>query len=59
MQIRDVLDEVRDLIAERAAARGQSMQAYLLELIEREGRIARNAQVFAQWHQVGWQFLMD
>ena len=46
LQIRDVPDEVRDIIAERAARRGQSMQAYLLLIIEREARIARNEGMF-------------
>lgn len=46
LQIRDVPDALRDIIAERAAQRGQSMQAYLLDMIRREGRLARNAQVF-------------
>jgi plasmid stability protein len=46
LQIRDVPDDVRDAIAERAAQRGQSMQAYLLDVIRREARLARNAQMF-------------
>ena len=46
MQIRDVPEDVRDRIAELAAARGQSTQAFLLELLRREVRIAANAAVF-------------
>ncbi|PZF81110.1 FitA-like ribbon-helix-helix domain-containing protein [Jiangella anatolica] len=46
LQIRDVPDEVRDIIAQRAASRGQSMQAYLLDVLRREARLARNAVVF-------------
>jgi hypothetical protein len=46
LQIRDVPEEVRDVIAERASKLGQSMQAFLLNLIEREARLARNAEMF-------------
>jgi plasmid stability protein len=46
LQIRDVPNEVRDAIAERAAQRGQSMQAYLLDVIRREARLANNAHMF-------------
>lgn len=46
LQIRDVPHEVRDLLARRAAARNQSMQAYLLSLVEREARGLRNAESF-------------
>ncbi|MGB4777514.1 FitA-like ribbon-helix-helix domain-containing protein [Microbacterium sp.] len=42
LQIRDVPDELRDVLARDAAARGQSLQAYLRELLERQGGIARN-----------------
>lgn len=46
MQIRNVPEEVRDRIAERAASKGQSIQAYLLEMVEREARFAGNAATF-------------
>jgi hypothetical protein len=46
LQIRDVPEEVRDVIAARAAQLGQSVQAFLLSLVEREARLARNAQMF-------------
>jgi hypothetical protein len=36
LQIRDVTDEQRRLLKARAAARGQSLNSYMLELIERE-----------------------
>lgn len=42
IQIKDVPEEVRDAIAARAAARGQSTQAYLRGLLEREFRAERN-----------------
>lgn len=46
LQIRDVPEETRDALASMAAARGQSMQAYLLNLVTDEVRLARNAQLF-------------
>lgn len=36
LQIRDVPDEARRTLKARAAARGESLNAYMLELIERE-----------------------
>lgn len=36
LQIRDVPDEARRLLEARAAARGQSLNTYLLEIISRE-----------------------
>jgi plasmid stability protein len=48
LQIKDVREEVRDAIAARAAARGQSMQVYLREILEREYRAERNARLFDQ-----------
>lgn len=46
IQIRDVPEAVRDVIAQRAAKRGQSMQVYLRELLEREARLEENAKAF-------------
>ena len=46
IQIKDVPEEVRDAIAARAAARGQSTQVYLRALLEREFRAERNKQLF-------------
>jgi antitoxin FitA len=46
LQIKDVREEVRDAIAARAAARGQSMQVYLRDLLEREFRAERNKRLF-------------
>jgi plasmid stability protein len=48
LQIKDVREEVRDAIAARAAARGQSMQVYLREILEREYRAERNSRLFDQ-----------
>jgi hypothetical protein len=46
LQIRNVPDEVRDALVERASQLGQSMQAFLLDLVQREARLARNMQMF-------------
>jgi plasmid stability protein len=43
IQIRDVPEDVRDSLAVQAKARGQSLQAYLLELVEMQARRLRNA----------------
>jgi antitoxin FitA len=45
LQIRDVPEEVRDVLADQARAHGQSLQAYLLDLIETQARRARNVAV--------------
>jgi hypothetical protein len=42
LQIRGVPEEVRDALAERARARGQSLQAFLLALVDDEARRAGN-----------------
>ncbi|MBA3574613.1 MAG: hypothetical protein H0W37_06540 [Pseudonocardiales bacterium] len=40
--IRDIPEEARDTLAERARARGQSLQAYLYELVTGEARRGAN-----------------
>lgn len=52
LQIRDVPDEVRDALAEEARRQGQSVQAYLLALVEREARLLRNAAAFERTAQL-------
>jgi len=42
LQIRDVPDEVRDILADRAQELGQSLQAYLLSLVTDEAARANN-----------------
>jgi hypothetical protein len=42
LQIRDVPEEVRDALAERARARGQSLQAFLLSVVHDEARRSRH-----------------
>ena len=47
LQIRDVPDEVRDRLANAAARHGQSLQAYLLEMVNAEARRDRNRELIA------------
>ena len=47
LQIRDVSDEVRDRLAQAAARHGQSLQAYLLEMVNAEARRDRNRELIA------------
>jgi len=42
LQIRDVPEDVRQALAERARARGQSLQAFLLSLVQDEARRSTN-----------------
>ena len=52
LQIRDVPDDVRDALAERARQAGQSLQGFLLEVVVREASFGRNVAVVGalpQW----------
>lgn len=52
MQIRDVPEPARDALAKRAQAKGQSLQAYLREMVLREAAFANNLEVLddvASW----------
>lgn len=46
--IRDVPDEVRDLLAGEARARGQSLQGFLLATLRRQAAFSRNRQLLAE-----------
>jgi hypothetical protein len=46
--VRDVPDEVRDLLAQQARERGQSLQAYLLGVLRRQAAFSRNRQMLAE-----------
>ena len=48
IQVRDVPEQVRDTLAQVARSRGQSMQAYLLALLEEDARRARNVMLLRQ-----------
>lgn len=47
LQIRDVSEDDRDVLAGLAAAQGQSLQAFLHEMIRERVRFARNVDLFA------------
>lgn len=49
LQIRDVPDDVRRALAERAAARGQSLQAFLLTLVTDEAHRSSNLAVLERF----------
>lgn len=49
LQIREVPDEVRDCLADLAAARGQSLQSYLLALVTAEARRSQNLALLEQF----------
>lgn len=42
LQIREVPDDIRQTLADRAAARGQSLQSFLLGLVTEEARRSTN-----------------
>ncbi|MBI3686153.1 MAG: hypothetical protein HY241_02225 [Actinobacteria bacterium] len=48
LTIRDVPDDVRDLLARDARERGQSLQAFLLSVLRRQARFSRNRQILAE-----------
>ncbi|GAA3365683.1 hypothetical protein GCM10020366_66560 [Saccharopolyspora gregorii] len=49
LQIRDVPEDVRDTLVDRARAQGQSLQAYLLSLVEAEARRSENRAVLSRF----------
>ena len=53
IQVRDVPEQVRDTLAEVARSRGQSMQAYLLSLLEEDARRARNVMLLRRVRETG------
>lgn len=53
IQVRDVPEQVRDTLAELARSRGQSMQTYLLGLLEENARQARNVMLLRQVRETG------
>lgn len=49
LQIRNVPDDVREALAERARAKGQSLQAFLLAVVEEEAQRSRNVAVLERF----------
>jgi hypothetical protein len=48
LTVRDVPEEVRDLLAEEARRRGQSLQAYVLQVLRRQSEFSRNRQLLTE-----------
>lgn len=46
LQIRNVPEDVRDTLAAHAERDGQSLQTFLLAMLEREAAMLRNAEAF-------------
>ncbi|MFI6578686.1 FitA-like ribbon-helix-helix domain-containing protein [Nocardiopsis sp. NPDC050513] len=59
IQVKDVPDEVRDILAAEAKRSGQSLQAYVLSVLEREARFARNREIAEQTPLPGANLSMD
>lgn len=62
LQIRDVPEPARDALARQASARGQSLQAYLRELVLREASFTDNLAVLdeiAGWRRDGADATLD
>jgi antitoxin FitA len=51
LQIRDVPDDVRLALAQRAAGQGQSLQSFLLALVSKEAARSANAAVMGSFAQ--------
>jgi predicted transcriptional regulator len=49
LQIRDVPEELRDRLSELASQRGQSLQAYLFDVVRDEARRQDNLAVLARF----------
>ncbi len=48
LQIRDVPDDVRDALVERAREAGQSLQGFLLGVVVREASFTQNRAILAE-----------
>lgn len=48
LTIRDVPEEVRDLLSRDARERGQSLQAFLLHLLNRQADFSRNRTILVE-----------
>lgn len=59
IQIKDVPDEVRDILTVEAKRAGESLQAYLLGVLEKEARFARNREIVERTPLPGADLGMD
>nr|WP_083922388.1 hypothetical protein [Nocardiopsis halotolerans] len=57
--MKDVPDEVRETLTAEARCSGQSLQAYLSALLEREARFVRNREIVEQTPLPGANLSMD
>ncbi|WP_046470513.1 FitA-like ribbon-helix-helix domain-containing protein [Allosalinactinospora lopnorensis] len=48
IQVKDVPDEVREALTAAARRTGQSLQSYVLSILEREARFVRNSEIVDQ-----------
>lgn len=48
LTIRDVPDEVRDLLSQDAREQGQSLQAFLLSVLRRQADFSRNRRILVE-----------
>jgi hypothetical protein len=48
LTVRDVPEDVRDLLASQARERGQSLQGFLLTVLNRQADFGRNRQILAE-----------
>lgn len=58
-RIKDVPDEVREALTAEVRRSGKSLQAYLLGLLEKEARFARNREIVEQTPLPGADLSMD
>lgn len=49
LQIRDVPEDVRAILVERARSQGQSLQSFLLSLVEAEANRSKNRAVLSRF----------
>ncbi|MFE1103179.1 hypothetical protein ACFW4K_21915 [Nocardiopsis alba] len=59
IQIKDVPEEVRDILAAEAKRSGRSLQSYLLGVLEKEARFARNREIVEQTPLPGADLSME
>jgi len=53
VQVRSVPEEVRETLVREARRRDQSLQTYLMEVLQREARSAKNLEWLRSWKPLG------
>ena len=59
IQVRDVPEQVRRTLASAARSKGQSMQAYLLALLEEDARRASNVALLKRVRETGAGYVAE